>query len=322
MVVVSICSDIVDQYMKQGYRMSLRQLYYQCISRDVLPASWIDREYNLKNNLQPDTKNTEKNYKRLGGVVGDGRLAGLIDWDGIEDRGREPSKHPEFNDIDHLVEVALSSYRLDRWQDQRNYVEIWVEKDALSGVLEPLCREYHVTLMVNKGYSSLSAMKESADRFKAMATRAGKRPYLLYVGDHDPSGEDMVRDVGERLYMFGADVKVEKLALTWDQIEEYDPPPNPTKLTDSRAKAYVDKFGMESWEVDALDPDVLDDVVRKRIAQLVDSMKMGMVVSRENIDREFLRSAMAEARARQEDERAHDAVAAKPVKKRAKRKKS
>jgi hypothetical protein len=268
---IETANRIIAEYQAAGYRLTLRQLYYQFVSKDLIP-------------------NSERSYKNLGTAISDGRLAGLIDWDAIEDRVRVPKVPNEFEDVEDLVRAAISSYRLPRWNGQKNYVELWIEKDALAGVLQPLASQHHVTLMVNRGYSSQSAMYESAQRF-IQAGRKHNNRHLLYLGDHDPSGEDMVRDVADRLSMFGATVNVEKLALTRDQVDQYDPPPNPAKTTDSRASDYVAKHGNSSWEVDALPPEVLSQVINDAIGALVDQSKMDKIKKREELDKKALKTA-------------------------------
>jgi hypothetical protein len=255
--------------MGQGLRLTLRQLYYQLVTRNAIP-------------------NVEREYKNLSKLISDARLAGEMDWEAIEDRVRVPRKHPEYHDLGDLVEAALYSYRLPRWKDQDQYAELWVEKDALAGVLEPLSREYHVTLMVNRGYSSQSAMYEASKRF----INSDKPGILFYLGDHDPSGEDMVRDIQDRLTTFGAEVKVVKLALTMPQVEEYDPPPNPAKMSDPRAEGYVARHGDESWEVDALPPNILADIIREAFVEIVDQERMDAILAREKRDKVDLRKAV------------------------------
>jgi hypothetical protein len=164
-----------------------------------------------------------------------------------------------------------------------SYAELWVEKEALAGVLEPIAEEYHVTLMVNKGYSSASAMYASARRLLYHGSRK-ERVTVFYLGDLDPSGEDMVRDIEDRLGLFTRDalpLKVIKLALTSDQVTTYSPPPNPTKLTDSRAQDYIDKFGHECWEVDALEPKVLRQVISDEFDAILDRPTMDDIVRQE-----------------------------------------
>lgn len=271
---VEQCNKIIVDYQSQGLRLTLRQLYYQLVSKNVIP-------------------NVEKSYKNLSTLVSDARLAGLMDWDAIEDRVRVARKPGEYEDLEELVDVAVRSFRLPRWREQECYVELWVEKDALAGVLEPIANRYHVTLMVNRGYSSQSAMHDSSKRFRYFSD---KECILLYLGDHDPSGEDMVRDIGDRLKMFGATVDVRKLALTMTQINEYNPPPNPAKLTDPRAFKYIEKHGDQSWEVDALPPEVLTSIIEDELDEIVDGDLMDEVKKTEEKEKVLLRKALSSLR--------------------------
>lgn len=266
---------ILSQYQQ---RVSVRQVYYRLVAAGQIP-------------------NTQKEYAAVQDLLTRARYAGLIDWDAIEDRNREPQKAANWASPKALVEEAANAFRLDRWKGQSFYVECWVEKAALAGVLWPVAEDYHVTLMVNRGYSSASAMKESADRIRARCRPYGphERPVILYVGDHDPSGEDMVRDVRERLIEFGVPdwLDVRKVALTMAQVEEYNPPPNPAKLSDSRAAAYIEKHGDSSWEVDALPPDALDRLLRRTINSYVDKDKMDAQITRENVIKQRLKMLAA-----------------------------
>lgn len=193
-----------------------------------------------------------------------------------------------------FVNAALRSYRLPRWAGQETYAELWVEKQALAGVLSPLAREFHVTLMVNKGYSSSSAMYEAANRFNDKMDASNR--VLFYLGDHDPSGEDMVRDIADRLYLFNAEVDVRKLALTMDQIREHNPPPNPAKISDARFATYSAKHGNQSWEVDALDPATLAGLVREAFSGVIDVEKMDAVKTKEKRDKDRLKKLIAETK--------------------------
>ncbi len=184
-------NEIIANYQEQGLRLTLRQLYYQHVTRNLIT-------------------NEEKSYKNLIRLISDARLAGLVDWDAIEDRVRQPITTSEWHNLEDILESVYRSFRLPRWDGQDYYAELWVEKDALSGVLRPLANEFHVTLMVNKGYSSQSAMYEASKRFIS-AEEEGKDTVLFYLGDHDPSGEDMVRDIQDRLKLYGSNVKVKKL---------------------------------------------------------------------------------------------------------------
>lgn len=268
---ITQCNDIIDEYQQQGLQLTLRQLYYQLVSRNIIV-------------------NSEKSYKSLGGLVSDARLAGLMDWDAIEDRARQPKQPSEFDNLEDLAKAAIASYRLPRWKGQDHYVELWVEKEALAGVLWPLAKEFHVTLMVNKGYSSTSAMYAAANRF---AEHTDKNLVLFYLGDHDPSGEDMVRDIAERLEVFHVDVDVQKLALTMPQVKQHNPPPNPAKMSDSRAKDYVKKHGTSSWEVDALPPNELARLIRAAFRSVVDLELMDKVKEQEEKDKAELLKAVS-----------------------------
>jgi hypothetical protein len=269
---ITRANSIIEEYQGQGLRLTLRQLYYQFVARGLIP-------------------NQTKEYKKLASIISDGRLAGYVDWAAIEDRGRQPDVPAEWDSIGSLVESAVNSFRLPRWDGQDYYVELWVEKQALAGVLEPLASEFHVTLMVNKGYSSQSAMYESARRF---LRRNDQNGVLLYLGDHDPSGEDMVRDIRDRMYMFGVrELSVRKLALTWEQIQQYNPPPNPVKSTDSRSHGYQSEHGDECWEVDALDPATLAQLIRDEFEGLLNREMMDEVIEREELGKEKLRKAGA-----------------------------
>jgi hypothetical protein len=277
---------IVADYEGQGLKLTARQLYYQFVSKDLIP-------------------NTERSYKNLTSLLADARYAGLIDWDAVEDRGREPTTWQDYDNLREAVDSVIRHYRLPRWRGQENYVELWVEKQALAGVLEPLASEFHATLMVNKGYSSASAMFAAAQRFMRECNqpesdyyddeRSVRTPILFYLGDHDPSGEDMVRDIRARLVEFGVqDIRVEKLALTMAQIRQYRPPPNPAKTSDARYEAYAAEHGTQSWEVDALPPNVLQQLIRSAFRGVINRTAMNRVIDEEKADKARLRAACGE----------------------------
>ena len=265
------CNAILDEYQAQGLRLSLRQLFYQLVSRAIIP-------------------NTLRSYKNLGNLISNGRLAGVLDWDAIEDRLRQPVVPLEFADTDELIENAMSWYRLPRRKGQEIYAELWVEKDALAGVLRPIANAAHVTMMVNRGNSSQSAMYDSMRRF-VRAERNDAECVLFYLGDLDPSGDDMVRDIEDRLEMMRANVEVRKLAINPDQIAQYTPPPNPVKMTDSRARAFIAKYGNECYEVDALPPNVLAQIITDALEDVTDQEKVDSILGREEQDKELLRDA-------------------------------
>lgn len=258
---------ILNDYELQGYDLSLRQLYYQLVSEDLLPERWAD----------PITKSTnnERSYKNIGSLVSDARLAGLLDWDMIKDRGREMTELSHWTHPGDMVFACSQQFHLDLWKNQSCYVEVMVEKQALEGVLEPVCRELDVPFTANKGYSSSSAMYEAGQRISDKMAD-GKDVHIYYLGDHDPSGIDMGRDVLERLRMFADQntfdetIFVHRIALNLDQVRELNPPENPAKITDSRSKSYISKFGRSSWELDAIEPARLASLVRAAVRSQID----------------------------------------------------
>ena len=268
---IAVSNRILRQYMDMGIKVSLRQLYYRLVGMDLIP-------------------NTVASYKKLGSVISKARLAGLVDWDAIEDRTRQATRAAEWSSIQDVIESALYSYRLPRLDGQYNYVELHCEKDALASVLEPISSKYHVVLMINRGYSSQSAMYETACRIQRNVQRYGcEYAAILYLGDLDPSGEDMVRDIRERMIMFETAVDVKKVALNRDQVDQYNLPPNPAKLTDTRAKDFIAEYGYESWEVDAIPPDTLQQIVSDEIEALLDLEIIADIKKFEESDKEQIR---------------------------------
>jgi len=288
---IDLSDDILTEYRRLGYRLSLRQLYYQMVARNLLPDSWADPVTRSKNNV--------KSYKKLGDIISDARLAGLLDWAMIEDRGRDAVLPAAWSSPADIVMTAAKQFRVDRWEGQENYVEVMVEKDALSGILENVCRDLHVRLTANKGYSSSTALYDAGRRIHdslsdGLAT--ANQAHIFYLGDHDPSGIDMTRDVTERLIQFSglddddgyAPVVIHRIALNFNQVKLWSPPENPAKQTDSRYDKYVDEFGESSWELDAVEPQTLAGLLRDGIAGLIDENQWGIIGERERVMRNEL----------------------------------
>lgn len=250
LALIERANEIIDEYLAEGYQLTLRQLYYQFVARDLIA-------------------NKQSEYKRLGSVINDGRLAGLIDWEAIEDRTRNLESLSHWDDPPEIMRAVASQYLTDRWANQPCRVEVWIEKEALAGVFERVCRELDVPYLSCRGYTSQSEMWAASERLKAYLG-SGQDVYILHFGDHDPSGIDMTRDIIDRLAIFGCPLELKRLALNMDQVEEYEPPPNPAKTTDSRFASYIARFGDESWELDALEPQVLAGLVRDSITELLD----------------------------------------------------
>jgi hypothetical protein len=250
-------NTMIAGYVRQGFILSVRQLYYQLVARDLI-------------------ENTERSYKRIASIINDARLAGLIDWDHIEDRNRNVIVRPRWSSGAQLLEACASQFHMDHWDNQTERVMVIVEKAALEGVLSGICRKYDVPLLSARGYPSVSIMREMALENIASAIDQGQNVLVLHLGDHDPSGIDMTRDLESRFDLFlGADRResftLKRIALTRDQIDEKSPPPNPAKTTDSRFSTYLKQHGSESWELDALEPAYLVDLVELHLEGSIDT---------------------------------------------------
>lgn len=263
LAIIAKANEICAEYVEQGYILTLRQLYYQFVARGLLP-------------------NTMKDYKNLGNVINDGRLAGLIDWDHIEDRTRNLASLSTWNSPKDILEATAQQFRYDWWEDQETRIEIWVEKEALVGVIERVAYKYRCAYFACRGYSSQSESWRAGQRFKDYNI-CGQAVKIFHLGDHDPSGIDMTRDNSSRLNMFSeyGNVEVIRLALNENQVHQYNPPPNPAKLTDTRGLDYIAKFGDQSWELDALDPKVIDDLISNEIEKYINYEKWELVKTKE-----------------------------------------
>lgn len=242
--IIAKAAEIVADYSRQGYSLTLRQLYYQFVARGLLA-------------------NTERNYDRLGVIVSEARRAGLIDWNAIVDRTRNLRRLSSWDNPQDLLTQAMKQYHRDLWATQPYRLEVWIEKDALVGVIQDICNELDVPYFSCRGYVSDSEMWSAAAVRMQDHIDNGQDVVVLHLGDHDPSGIDMTRDIQERLCLFSFDapIEVKRIALTMAQVEEVNPPPNPAKIKDSRYESYVSRYGYESWELDALEPRYISDLI-------------------------------------------------------------
>lgn len=265
---IDLINQVVDEYAAQGFELTLRQAYYQLVARGYIP-------------------NNERSYKNIGSLINDGRLAGLIDWDSITDRTRNLRGNSHWSKPQEVIASARYSYNLNKWSGQKNYVEVWVEKDALVDIVGQACIPLDTPYFSCRGYTSQSEMWSAAQRFIRQKNR--EKRIIIHLGDHDPSGIDMTRDIQERLDLFGANVYVKRVALTMQQIQTYNPPPNPAKITDSRASKYIDQFGNESWELDALEPKVITDLIKNEVTAYRDDGIYEAVCHREQKEKNELK---------------------------------
>lgn len=320
LAVIEQANQICRDYADQGMVLTLRQLYYQFVARDLIA-------------------NKQSEYDRLGAICRDARMAGLMDWDHLIDRTRNIANWKSYRGPQAAIEELAKRYHRDMWAPQKRRIEVWIEKDAAIGVVEGVCSSNRVPYFSCRGYTSMSEMHEAAQRIR-WHIEQGEQVTILHVGDHDPSGLDMSRDIQDRLATFinvdwiglhmggGSYTKrdiredmrdymntkrrmpckdcegtgfvtyplgdercnycvggtrfeglytgerpweLRRIALNIEQIEEYNPPPNPVKLSDGRSTKYVEETGLtDSWELDALDPQVMNDLIQEHIDEMRD----------------------------------------------------
>jgi len=265
LIMIDKINTVIEEYINEGYVLTLRQLYYQLVSRNIIP-------------------NEPTEYNRICNIVKDGRIAGVIDWSAIEDRTRIPFLLYYVNGISDAINDTIEQYRLNRQEGQHNYIEVFIEKDAISGIAKRITSKYHIHLITNRGYSSTTAVYDVYNRFSKAEAR-NQCCHILYLGDHDPSGLDMLRDLSERLHEFGVFPKIHPIALTKTQINKYNLPPNPTKKADPRSTKYIEEHGQTCWEVDALRPDILEDIIDTSIKKLIDHDLFNSIIQKETLDK-------------------------------------
>lgn len=322
LAIIEQANDICEEYASRGFSLTLRQLYYQFVGRGLLDGGdWF---------VDPVTgTNNQKNYDRLGATISEARLGGLFDWNYIIDRTRNLEKRSEWSSPEDLIEHAAEQYLTDLWAPQKKRLEVWIEKDAAIGVVEHVCNENSAPYFSCRGYTSQSEMWSAGVRIGEYL-RNGEQVRILHIGDHDPSGLDMTRDIQERLTRFvhqdwvnefsedfsvgavsrgairhsmrtrmrekGSNIgddespwEVRRIALTIEQVEEYQPPPNYAKTTDARFRRYQDETGLdESWELDALDPEVMADLIQEEIDAFKDHDAFNAASFRQEKERAIL----------------------------------
>jgi hypothetical protein len=281
-------ASLVDQivqigadYDRQRLRLTLRQLYYQLVARGLIA-------------------NDMRSYKNIGALVDKARLGGYLDWNYIEDRTRNVyGTDGHQTSPEDAIRSWAAAYRRQLWEPQPNHVEVWVEKEALVGVIQRAARDVGINYFACKGYVSQSEMYAGAQRFLSHLRWGGKkRIIVIHLGDHDPSGIDMTRDIGDRLTTFMEDraywLTVERIALNMDQVEEMQPPPNPAKMTDSRFADYAALYGDESWELDAIEPTALHQLIVDTALQYRDETLWDEAKERQETERRQLQDVAAE----------------------------
>jgi hypothetical protein len=267
---------ILDDYQEQGHTMTIRQLFYQFIARGYLP-------------------NTHSTYRHIDGVLRDGRNAGLIDWDMIEDRSRELGRVQFDRGPKAAIEFAADSYREDPWLDQPYVPIVVIEKEALLGVIAPVCNKYRITRLAASGDCSHTIYYDLG-RHCARKIAQGKTPIVLHLTDHDPAGViSMPRDIANRLERYARqEIEIRRLGLTMKQVKRFKPPPNAVKEKDPRTPEYKRLYGDTSWELDALKPAYIEELITAELDSLIEPVRWQAAVEREYRNETKLREAAEE----------------------------
>ncbi len=275
LIVIDHANEILEEYARQGLNLTLRQLYYQFVSRDLFPDEWADAD---------GIKNRQQNYDRLGTIITKARDGGMIDWDYIVDRGREISEYPHYDDPTDFINKQMGRFFLDMWEDQPKRVHVWVEKDALSQVIQSAADPFDVPTFATKGYASASSLWSVGHKVFLEHAQREQQIVIIHLSDHDPSGINMGEDILTRMMQYCrrseaeqllCTVEVHRLALTMAQVNQFETdgtplPPNPAKQTDPRFADYEAQFGATSWELDAIDPPTLVALITAAIEEHLD----------------------------------------------------
>ena len=229
---------------------------------------------------------TENEYKTVQRNLANMRKTGRIPFSWIADNTRWMRKPRTFSGLEAALRDSWKYYRKSIWHDQSDYVEIWMEKDALAGVLYPTTSKWDVPLMVTRGYSSLSFLYESAEYINSLE----KPTYIYCLGDYDPSGVDISLNIEKSLrqYAAGAEIYFERIAVTPAQISEWNLPARPTKKTDSRSK----NFKGESVELDAIPAKKLRELISECIEKHIDSEILDRTMMAEDAEKQTLENIL------------------------------
>jgi hypothetical protein len=242
---------IIERYTT---KLTVRQIYYQLVSKHLI-------------------QNVVSQYQRVSKILVAARHDGEIDWDNIEDRTRqesggddeELSPQEHYKRWDEAFRNSWKYFKLPMWKNQPNYVEIWFEKQALEGIFKEVTQKYNVVQLACKGYSSHTMGYRLLQRVGFLDGERQKNIWIFYFGDQDPSGLDIYRFIQDMCERFGLSINFRRVAITKEQIERYNIPPMMAKASDSRYEKFVAEYGEDVVELDALDPNVLMELIESSI---------------------------------------------------------
>jgi len=273
-------TELITAAMKvlaQEWPMTIRQLFYRLVSMLII-------------------ENCLRDYQRVSTAMTKAREDGRVPYERIVDRSRASYSSRRWTNLQILgdvLEKALVNYRRDYWQDQPYHVEIWCEKDAVTGSIEPVMKEYGINIEAIRGFNSTTNIHTTAERLLRQK-EDGKEITILYLGDWDPSGRDIERDLGERLSEYtltGNKIELDSRMIEWvaifpEDIKKFNLPPLRVKDKDPRSRGFKRRYGNEAVELDALPPTELRRRLKQAIDQVIDHDAWNRAKTVENAERE------------------------------------
>lgn len=261
--------EVLNEWRKY-WPLTLRQIYYQLVSKQII-------------------QNKDSEYKSLSLFLKWARLDNKIPWNAMEDRVRSSYHSSGYDNkiqfINSEFENFLTGYYRHLISTQDVHIEVWIEKDALSSIFSRITKKYCISTIVCRGFSSVTFLNDYKDRI----SQNGKQPIMLYFGDFDPSGMEMLESMEITLLdeMGAGNISFKRIALTKEDINFYNLPHDPSavKKSDSRYNKFVEKYGEYAVELDALDPDVLEQKIVNAIENELDMAKFQIQVEQQ--DRDF-----------------------------------
>ncbi|OPX87478.1 MAG: hypothetical protein A4E53_02466 [Pelotomaculum sp. PtaB.Bin104] len=269
--------NIVNEYQQNNIKLTLRQLYYQMVSKNYIP-------------------NLEAEYKKIIDLTGSMRGNNILTLDEFADNTRFAIRYRYEDDIENFIKDSIrpGKYNLDTRKNQPYYLEVWIEKEALRSVFKPITDKFDIPLFICRGYPSTSSLFQQGRTILFKTQYEGKerkQVIILYYGDHDPSGKQIPEAIQSIFYnnYQMKHVEVRPMALNMDQVRRFKLPPNPAKITDPRAGGYIAKWGAESWELDAVPPVELQKIVEADILRYSNIKLINGVINKTKKDREKIK---------------------------------
>ena len=271
---LQILSAAID-ILREEHPVTVRHIFYCLVGQGILAK-------------------TEKDYKsKLVRIMTRARLSGLIPMNWIIDSSRRVLKVRLYDSVKSFLTETIKHYYRDTWKNQRAFILVWVEKEALANPLWEAVNYYNVSVFPAKGYNSWPHFLKAVKKMREMEK---KDIVVLYLGDHDPSGIDIPSDIENRCRLMNLNVIFKRIAITEEQIDEYKIPRLPLKKNpetdeydDPRAKKYIKKYGSWFVELDALKPSILKQIVRKKVEELLDLETFEGDLETEETEKGFLR---------------------------------